>query len=368
MSSASNNIPVPTSVDYAISFLVHPLIESQTPLMIFHLRDTLEIALRSHFDPSTDSKLTLTLSPHTLPPHPIFSACLVTGIFWVEWIRLLGGRTFDLILEPRALTLIYHGDKPQVEVLWSEHASSQAMRAPLVPTLNEIHVPINKLVQRSTRPNLFATVQSAVARSQARKSLELLQTKQEEEEADTLLAMISNCTLATPSPTSDEFLIAPPRLIIPANIFPSPLSSPESESPLSTRPNSRSSGFSSFSSDNENRKSLSSIPSCDSLGSSTLPPMAVKLLNEQVSLFEPRKQSEPKVFIDNQKKDVTKYLYQGGVSTVLTGGVMLGGPSAATCAKPVQAAKYRAPIGGKKFSGFKNAASSADSWRRSPRA
>jgi hypothetical protein len=34
------------------------------------------------------------------------------------------------------------------------------------------------------------------------------------------------------------------------------------------------------------------------------------------------------VWIDSTKKDVTKYLYQGGVSTVLTGGVMLGGSAA----------------------------------------
>lgn len=34
--------------------------------------------------------------------------------------------------------------------------------------------------------------------------------------------------------------------------------------------------------------------------------------------------TEVKVVVDTSKKEVSKYMYEGGVSTVLTGGVMLG--------------------------------------------
>ncbi|KAF5320847.1 hypothetical protein D9619_002273 [Psilocybe cf. subviscida] len=65
----------------------------------------------------------------------------------------------------------------------------------------------------------------------------------------------------------------------------------------------------------------------------------------------------------------TKYIYQGGVSTVVSGGVMLGGAKPKLASPPAapQQAKYRAPIGGRRF---ENPATSTATgpWRRGPTA
>ncbi|PPQ86613.1 hypothetical protein CVT25_006797 [Psilocybe cyanescens] len=360
MSSISKASIVPPSVNQAIIFLTRPLIHTQSPFLVSSLQIVLQATIGACFDPLVDSDLTLTLSSNSLPPRPIFAACFASGMHWAEWMRLLGGRTFDLIIEAWALKVIYHGTNPQVETLWSERTPTLARRAPLIRiTCDDPQVPISKLGQQSAmQSTLLATLHSAVARSERRAAYDLLEAKREEEEADEMLAMISKCTITTPSPTRENFIISPPTLIMPiATSFPPPLSSPESDSPSSSRPSSRSSTFSDFSSDNESNTSVSSASSFDFLAS-------VK----PSSTFAPRqKHAEPKVFIDNTKKEVTKYLYQGGVSTVLTGGVMLGGASAATPAKAGQAPKYRAPIGGKRTPIPKNAAS-ANTWRRAPRA
>jgi len=68
--------------------------------------------------------------------------------------------------------------------------------------------------------------------------------------------------------------------------------------------------------------------------------------------------------VDLTKKTVTKYMYQGGVTKVMTGGVMLGKPASPSTSV---AAKYVAPkptLVGKAPARSSRAASNADSWRR----
>ena len=65
------------------------------------------------------------------------------------------------------------------------------------------------------------------------------------------------------------------------------------------------------------------------------------------------------VIVNANKKDVTKYLYQGGVSTVLTGGVMLGAtPSPKATLAHIAPPRYRAP----RYA--QNTAVISGSWRR----
>ena len=303
---------VPTSISRAINFLTRPLIFNQEPDMIHSLQMILRSTLQAAYSAARTSRLVLPLSRSSLPPRPIYAACIASGLEWQEWIALLGSRDFDLVIEPHSVSVTYLGPNPRIVIVWSEPLSS-VKRAPLSrPNLQDFQVPISKLGQQSfMQASLKATIGSAQTRANTRTLAQQLLESDHEQEADEIFAMISKTAIISPTPTREKFFMD-----IPMNAFPSPLSSPELISPATSRPSSRSSTSSELSFfDTESITSASSTSS-DFL-SSTKP---------RNTTFVP---PPTRVFVDNDKKDVTKYLYQGGVSTVLTGGVMLGGSAAA---------------------------------------
>ncbi|KAF8970849.1 hypothetical protein BDZ97DRAFT_1634671, partial [Flammula alnicola] len=261
-----------TSITQAINFLTRPLILTQSPDIVACFQSILRTTLQAAYAPSRDSHLVLSFSATSLPPRPVYAACIASGINWSDWISLLGAREFDLIIMPHSVLVTYDGVNPQTVVVWSESTLTPARRS-LLARLNiqEPQVPISKLGQHS-----------ALARVQTRTLAQQLLESDHKEEADEIFAMISKTAIMSPTPTREKFALDSPALFVPStDAFPSPLSSPEAiSSPDSSRPSSRSSTFSSFSFSSDDESATS--------------------------------------------KDVTKYLYQGGVSTVLTGGVMLG--------------------------------------------
>ncbi|KAF8152580.1 hypothetical protein B0H34DRAFT_121825 [Crassisporium funariophilum] len=366
VSSAPNMVPA--SIVQAIGFLTRPLILTQTPDMISSLQMILRSTLQAVYFPARAPRITLSLSTSSLPPRPVYAACIASGIQWSDWIRSLGARDFDLIIQSHTVSVTYVGLNAQTVIVWSEPTLTPTKRS-LLARLNfeDPQVPISKLGQQSLmQASLRATVSSALARVQTRTLAQQLLESDHKEEADEIFDMISKTAIVSPTPTRERFFLDIPTAFMPSSTttFPSPLSSPEVSSPESSRPSSRSSTFSTFSfSDDESMTSASSINSFDFLASTKPQSIHVTPTNNarEMPVFVPR---TPRVFIDNAKKDITKYLYQGGVSTVLTGGVMLGGPAAP---KAPQVPKYRAPVGGKKTNtNIKNAAS-ANSWRRPAR-
>ncbi|KAF8899940.1 hypothetical protein CPB84DRAFT_1106580 [Gymnopilus junonius] len=350
--------------------------------MVNTLKTILRTTLNSSYNPARDGRLILSLSASSIPPRPIFAACIASGLHWAHWMKLLGDRDFDIVLDAHSVVVLYLGPKPQPITIWSEQTLTPAKRALLAHlTEEQPQVPISKLGQQSAmQASLRATVSSAVARAHTRTLAQQLLESEHEKEADEIFAMISRTAILSPSPTRERFPsidIDIPTTFIPmvTTSFPSPLSSPEPlSSPDSSRPSSRLSSFS-FSSDDESVTSVSSTSSFDFLASTkpriTITPPATTsvkptTINRHAPAFVPRQPVAPRVVNDSNKKEVTKYLYQGGVSTVLTGGVMLGGASKAP--KADAAPRYRAPIGGKKTpTPTQNAASSAMSWRRGTR-
>jgi len=324
---------LPTSISQAINFLTRPLIFSQDPDMIHSLQMILRSTLQAVYSTARTSRLVLSLSRSSLPPRPIYAACIASGLQWHEWIALLGSRDFDLVIEPHSVSVTYVGPNPRTVIVWSEPISSA--KRPLLSRLNfqNLQVPISKLGQQSfMQASLKATMGSAQTRANSRTLAQQLLESDHKEEADEIFAMISKTPIISPTPTRERFFID-----IPVNAFPSPLSSPEVISPATSRPSSRSSTFSALSfSDTESMTSASSTSS-DYLSSTK---------SRNTTTFVPH---PTHVFVDNDKKDITKYLYQGGVSTVLTGGVMLGGSAMA---------KTRATKSTNKNS------SSLNSWRR----
>lgn len=373
---------VPACITQTIAFLTRPLILTQAPEMVNALKSILRTTLNNCYNPARDGRLILSLSTTFLPPRPIFAACIASGLHWAHWMKLLGGRDFDLVVEARSVMVLYLGSKPQPITIWSEQILTPAKRALLAHlTEEEPQVPISKLGQQSAmQTSLRATVSSAIARAQTRTLAQQLLESEHEKEADEIFEMISRTAIMSPTPTRERFPIVDidiPTTFMPISTtsFPSPLSSPEPmSSPDSSRPSSRLSSFStySFSSDDESVTSASSTSSFDFLASTkpqratlTTTPAKPTTINRHAPAFVPcQPAAAPPVVIDSAKKEVTKYLYQGGVSTVLTGGVMLGGASKVPKANADALPKYRAPIGGKKFSAPTQNAASAMSWRR----
>ena len=326
----STSTMVPTSLSQAINFLTRPLILSQEPDMITSLQMILRSTLQAVYSAARTSRLVLSLSRSSLPPRPIYAACIASGLEWHEWIALLGSRDFDLVIEAHNVSVTYVGPNPRTVIVWSEPISP--VKRPLLSRLNfhNLQVPISKLGQQSfMQASRKATVDSAQTHANTRTLAQQLLESDHKQEADEIFAMISKTPIISPTPTRERFFID-----IPVNAFPSPLSSPEVISPATSRPSSRSSTFSTLSfSDTESMTSASSTSS--DFSSPTKSQTKTTFVSHST-----------RVFVDNDKKDITKYLYQGGVSTVLTGGVMLGGSAVA---------KTRAT---------KSTNSSLNSWRR----
>ncbi|KAF9525519.1 hypothetical protein CPB83DRAFT_771982 [Crepidotus variabilis] len=326
--------PVSSNISQAINFLTLPLTLTQSADLVAAvksvLRSTLPTALAQ-----CNGQATLSFSPTSLPPRPVLAACIACDLVWSDWMTLLGNRDFDLIIEAHDVLVTYFDlSRPYTITVWSEPIPTPATR-PLLARLNtfEPQVAISKLgqkTQRRTSLKLQATVNSAIARNQTRTVAQQLLDENHKQEADEIFEMISKTCILSPTPTRDAF----PTLVIPSltTAFPSPLSSPEVSSPSdssSSRPSSRSS-----------------------------------ISSSEVS---------SQIFVDTEKKDKTKYLYQGGYTTVASGGVMLGGgpkPSAtqAKRADIPSVPKYRAPIGSRnRFPAAtpkNDFVASAQSWRR----
>ncbi len=259
----------------------------------------------------------------------------------------------------------YAGLRPHTVVVWADLSPASPVAAP-APEPEQ--VPISKLGQR-----LQATVASARERAQTRTRAQQLLDTTLDADATELFARLarSHEGLLSPSPTRAAFAPAAPRALFAG--FPSPLSAPRSPSPAeSSRPSSRSSTLSStFSAGADSDSSASSVAECDAPEAkpASLPTKATRafIAPRRAPAFVPEP-TATKVVVDANKKDVTKYLYQGGVSTVLTGGVMLGAAPTPRASAPAATPRYRAPIGGRAPQHTKNASATAGSWRAPPSA
>ena len=306
-----------TSLAQAIAFLTRPLTlvyAHETTTSLQHiLRTTINVAY-----PSPSFKLSL--SSTALPPRPIYAACIATGIQWSEWFKLLGQRSFDLLIEPQSVVARYAGIKGQTVVVW---------RRPPPPVIPQKHssfmfasegpqIPISKFCQQQKQQfNRGHGIRSAVTSGMPRRTVaQQLLIDSEKEVEEELFSMVANFRgiIVSPTPTRENFKIPSLHSYSPSFCFPSslcsppvvvsPVSSPEPPSSAeSSRPSSRASTYSFSDFDSESVTSVSSSSSTN---------------------------SQPCVYVDATKKDITRYSYQGGESNVLTGGVMLGTPGAAS--------------------------------------
>ncbi|EPS99116.1 hypothetical protein FOMPIDRAFT_1024341 [Fomitopsis schrenkii] len=292
----------------AIAYLTRPLIVRYSATAVIKLQLALEANLTSHFAPSWvpseplrgSGRRCLTLSPNALPPRPIYNACKSVQVEWVEWIGLLGGIEFDLFIDPGCISVRFGnwdtGKVSKFFTVWSEDHGKE--------TQSEAHGPSTSIAAPSPSKTL---------------AQQLLETDEDDDEQ--LFAMIADevrePTWMTPILTQFPNVPVPPRY---------KTSSPDSVCSASSHhsrssSSSSSSGYSLFSGSSASLSSATTV---------SLSPVDDK---SKVPLSRREKARQARVFVDTARTEVTNY--DGGKTTVLTGGVMLGAARLAPPSKPV---------------------------------
>ena len=302
---------IAVTLAHAIAYLTRPLIVHYSATTIIKLQLALEANLTAQYsstwcpeDPLRGSgRRCLTLSPASLPPRPVHKACESANVEWSQWIKLLGGIEFDLFIDPGSVSVRFGnwaaGNKVgKCLTVWSEASSTQSTTR-TKPTMAPLSIQSKTLAQQLLEDD-----------------------SQEENELFAILAdHVREPTWITPIKTN----FPPVQSPLSAESL-SSIDRSSNGSPVSTH--SRSSSRSSYSS------SIFSYPgSVDSLATSE---------SSEPKMSRRERARTAKVFIDNSKNQVTNY--DGGKTTVLTGGVMLGAspvksksPTSSPVSKPLSA-------------------------------
>ena len=278
----------------AITYITRPLITCYSATVIIKLQLALEANLTAQFESSWvpleplrgSGRRCLTLSPHCAPPRAVYTACKSAGIEWSQWMATMGGVEFDLFINPGHVSVRFGDDAGKLFTVWPQ----EEPESPRTPS-----------------PAMGKTVAQQI----------LLADGDEDEEIFALLSdEIRDPTWMTPIASQFPHIPAPPR-------SPSPISATSTYSS-----HSRTSSCSSTSS----AYSLFSHATDDSYGSATTIHSSVSSCSipfeldaadkPKFKLSRRERARQAKVFIDTTRTDVTNY--DGGKTTVLTGGVMLG--------------------------------------------
>lgn len=301
----------------AITYITRPLIANYSAVAIIKLQLALEANLTAQFASSWvpseplrgSGRRCLTLSPFGVPPRAIFTACKSAGVEWSQWIALLGNFEFDLFIDPGCVSVRFgnwdSGKVGKFFTIWSEDAGKDEQK--------------KALLEKEARLDAELKAQAAARAASAKPTKTYAQQLLEVDEDDELFALIAD-EIREPTwltPILSEF----PR--VPA---PDRASSPMSTiSTISSHSRSSSSSGYTFSSV-ESNASTSPVSSITSASPSQESP--------KFKLSRRERARQARVFIDASKTEVTNY--DGGKTTVLTGGVMLGGGAKP---KPVAAPK-----------------------------
>ncbi|KAJ6455586.1 hypothetical protein C8R47DRAFT_1166092 [Mycena vitilis] len=264
-----------SAIAHVVSFLTRPLAASFPPAAVSSAQLILTASLANM------QSATFTLNATSTPPAPLFAASIGAGIPWAAWLTALGSDDILLFYGPGFVKVRFGG--AAVTNVWSEETQDS-----IVPISRSQAGP-SSLLQQSTGARLRAMLLSARVRNMRR----------EQAAAE---------PIRIPSLLSDA-------------------SDSDSESDYASDSDSVSSASSKFTS-----YSLDSLTSAGSPPATpakaapiALPAVAAyrPLFRRVKTVTQPAPTTVPAP-VDRSKKDTTAYLYQGGVTRVMTGGVMLG--------------------------------------------
>lgn len=294
---ATLSTSLPATLAHAIVYITRPLVNRYPAATLLKLQLSLEANLTAHCarswaptDPLRGSGRRCLTFTTTQPPRPVHASCRAANIQWSEWIAALGGLEFDLFIDPGCVSVRFgnwgNGQVGKLITIWSDELDLAAKAAKV-------------LLQEQSRARENASMKTF--------EQELLQFDEDSEEE--LFAILA-----------DE--IRQPTWLTPVfGSFPKIVSPPKSTSPVSATSNhSRSSSRSSNSSSG---LTFSSVDTSSEYASSVTTISSVSTEKSQLSRRERARQA--RIFVDSSKNEVTNY--DGGKTTVLTGGVMLGAPA-----------------------------------------
>ena len=313
-SSTTTLSSISVTVSHAIAYITRPLIAFMSEPTILKLQVALESNLTAHYAQSWvpsqpfrgSGRRCLTFSPHSVPPRPIYAACMAAKVQWSEWMTALGNIEFDLIVDPGLVSVRFIEPRSTTKLItvWSDDAIAKEPRAKFANTLANSSLQAQQPVQAVVRPTPKAALPTLAQQ---------LQVEDEEDEEELFAALADELRRPTwMTPTVNQFPSSIPQKSV------SPASSGSHHSRSSSL-SSASDSASWLSFDSED--SDSSVTTISSVGT------------EGSKLSRRERVRQTPVFVDISKKEVTNY--DGGKTTVLTGGVMLGGrPAAAKPATP----------------------------------
>lgn len=296
--------PLSTVVAHVVRLLTAKLPATYSPDTILKLQTALDANLSSHYAPSWypndpvrgSARRCITLSPSCLPPNPIWSACTTANVQWFDWMKSLGNTEFDLFVDPGCVAIRLNG---QIYSVWSDCSSPSAAAAAHANADDHRRTPLDAAPYRS------------------RKTLAQQLVEGDTEDDEQLFHLLNDKITSVPT-WSTTPIFSQLRST-------SPLSCSSEPSRCSSRSsNTSSSGFSHYSGDTTSSRTSATSGSPTSTSSSST--------NGQQQLPKQsrrEKARQARIFVDTSKKEITPY--DGGKTTVLTGGVMLGGaPKAPT--------------------------------------
>ncbi|KAF8514505.1 hypothetical protein JB92DRAFT_2719419 [Gautieria morchelliformis] len=258
---------------HAIAYLTRSLIGRYSATTIDLLHFTLERNLAKQYennwfptDPQRGSgRRCLSLSPNGTPPRPIYYACKSARVNWEDWMTCLGGVEMDLFVDPGCVSARFGkwgtSGVGKIYIVWS--------------AITDIKNPQQSAPQRQT------VAQSLV----------------DDDDEDELFNMIADEIRAPTwmTPILDQFPTVPrPTVVVPSPSQEAQTEDPESATSAST--------------------THSSLLSFDGANTPLMTPNGKNTRRERAR--------QARVHVDATKTDVTPY--DGGKTTVLTGGVMLG--------------------------------------------
>ncbi|KAL1660093.1 hypothetical protein GGF50DRAFT_91523 [Schizophyllum commune] len=282
---------LPTALTHALTFLTTPLLMVYPATTVLKLQLILQGNILSHYMPAFSltkpSKTTacpydirLLLAPNQLPPTPILAACIAMGIDWPTWATLLGGEALEIIITEDCFAFRAAG---KLTIVWQASVG---------------------IAKRHT-----------VA---ARKAVGATTAKPNDIQMPTVTAISSAADVDAMEMDVDTMAVS--------------ISRPSSRSSTT----SSHASLSSFaSSGNESATSAGSerAPCMSDEDMPYSPPkVAARHRSSSVAAMDvedqPYRPAPRRVVVDKTRQPQA-YKYQGGETTVLTGGVMLGRPSKA---------------------------------------
>ncbi|KAH8120568.1 hypothetical protein DFH11DRAFT_1685828 [Phellopilus nigrolimitatus] len=299
MSVLSTSLAV--TVAHAVTYLTRPLATRFPADTLAKLHAALQAHLAAAFvaswvpaEPHAGAgRRVLSFAPDALPPRPVYRACLAAAVPWAAWAPLLAPAEFDLLVDPGCVAVRVPppahahawGAQPERHVVWSEARDAR------VPPARALQAP---------RPS---------------KTLAQRLMEEDAAEDDALFEMLAEEMLAPTwqTPVVDAFPAASLSDAAPAK----PARAALGHSRSSSRSSEASSSAFSFLSD-ESMSSCASLSSVATTASSASAP-ASSVASKQSRRERTR---AARVFVDTSRTEVTPY--DGGKTTVLTGGVMLG--------------------------------------------